>query len=505
MIYLKSAFVSIFYFTVIFSYFAQCASTENLKQWIINNRNSLPVGAQEAIISASESDFTSTILKLLGFNGENEVNDLSNLISSYTSTEEFGGTGNNESKIIPTNSLNKGKEDSYVEKQKVGVKVSERDVCPFNADPLIITGDYVYCKQSNIRDCPIGFICDKSFVLGNTICCQDLRPKTPIVMPKKPNPVFTTIRPTYEWSTKVPVIISTPITVTPNIEMNIKINKSTNIPLFTKEITTIPTSSTKAPSSTSTTTEAPKTTVTQKTKNPWNHLWTTTPVPDTKIKVSVLQAGNIRILKDSQREMTGSITLVSDHGVNVLVDTGASSDTERLLLALTKEGVTLDSIDSVVITHGHPNHMGNLNFFGRKPILFNSLEYIGKHVIATELKDRPYRKITSNIEVWKTPGHTQHDLSVLVHGVNGYGTMAIVGDLIPSERFISEKIDVMLSEGVWDSGTKRQNANLIICMADWVIPGHGQPFRILPHYRQKAGCTRLLAQRSIKESAYYQQ
>lgn len=116
-------------------------------------------------------------------------------------------------------------------------------------------------------------------------------------MPKKPNPVFTTIRPTYEWSTKVPVIISTPITVTPNIEMNIKINKSTNIPLFTKEITTIPTSSTKAPSSTSTTTEAPKTTVTQKTKNPWNHLWTTTPVPDTKIKVSVLQAGNIRILK----------------------------------------------------------------------------------------------------------------------------------------------------------------------------------------------------------------
>lgn len=203
--------------------------------------------------------------------------------------------------------------------------------------------------------------------------------------------------------------------------------------------------------------------------------------------------------------MTGTITLINDHGVNVLVDTGASSDTERLLLALTKEGITLDNIDSVVITHGHPNHMGNLNFFGRKPILFNSLEYIGKHVISTELKDRPYRKITSNIEVWKTPGHTQHDLSVLVHGVNGYGTMAIVGDLIPSERFINEKIDIMLSEGVWDSGTKRQNANLIICMADWVIPGHGQPFRILPHYRQKAGCTRLLAQRSIKESAYYQQ
>uniref|UniRef100_A0A0K0EN85 Lactamase_B domain-containing protein n=1 Tax=Strongyloides stercoralis TaxID=6248 RepID=A0A0K0EN85_STRER len=505
MIYFKFVFVSSLYFFIIFSYFAQCVSTENLKQWIINNRNSLPVGAQEAIISASESDFTSTILKLLGFNGENESNDSSNSMNSYTSTEDFGSTENKESNVTVTDFLNKSKENNSTQKPKVGVKVSERDVCPFNADPLIITGDYVYCKQSNIRDCPIGFICDKSFVLGNTICCQDLRPKESIVMPKKPNPVFTTIRPTYEWSTKVPVVISTPITSSPNSGMNIKINQSTNVPLFTSEITTSSTTNSTVPSSVSTTTEIPKTTVTQKSKNPWNHLWTTTPLPDTKIKVSVLQAGNIRILKDSQREMTGTITLINDHGVNVLVDTGASSDTERLLLALTKEGVTLDSIDSVIITHGHPNHMGNLNFFGRKPILFSSLEYIGKHVIATELKDRPYRKLTSNIEVWKTPGHTQHDLSVLVHGVNGYGTMAIVGDLIPSERFISEKIDIMLSEGVWDSGTKRQNANLVICMADWVIPGHGQPFRILPHYRQKAGCTRLLAQRSIKESAYYQQ
>ncbi|VDO33989.1 unnamed protein product [Heligmosomoides polygyrus] len=108
---------------------------------------------------------------------------------------------------------------------------------------------------------------------------------------------------------------------------------------------------------------------------------------------------------------------------------------------------------------------------------------------------RPYRKLSPHIEVWKTPGHTQHDLSVLVHDVASYGTMAIVGDLIPSEALISEKRDALDEESVWDSAIKRQNANLIICMADWIVPGHGQPFRVLPHYRQKAGCTRLLAQR----------
>lgn len=53
---------------------------------------------------------------------------------------------------------------------------------------------------------------------------------------------------------------------------------------------------------------------------------------------------------------------------------------------------------------------------------------------------RPYRKISQNVEVWKTPGHTQHDLTVLVHNVAGYGTMAIAGDLIPSEALIAQKV-----------------------------------------------------------------
>nr|pir hypothetical protein C23H3.8 - Caenorhabditis elegans [Caenorhabditis elegans] len=169
---------------------------------------------------------------------------------------------------------------------------------------------------------------------------------------------------------------------------------------------------------------------------------------------------------------------------------------------LAKESVTLDQIDSVVITHASPGHMGNMNFFAQKPILYHSMEYIGRHVTPTELKERPYRKLSGNVEVWKTPGHTQHDLSVLVHNVAGYGTMAIVGDLIPSEHLLSEKRDVMIEEGVWDNAIKRQNANLIVCMADWIVPGHGQPFRVLPNYRQKAGCTRLLAQRHLLNQAF---
>jgi glyoxylase-like metal-dependent hydrolase (beta-lactamase superfamily II) len=109
------------------------------------------------------------------------------------------------------------------------------------------------------------------------------------------------------------------------------------------------------------------------------------------------------------------------------------------LRGLAENQVALDDIDVVVITHGHPGHMGNLNFFGQKPILYHTNEHIGHHVSPTELVERPYRKLTGNIEVWKTPGHTQHDLSILVHNVPSYGTMAIVGDLIPAESLLSER------------------------------------------------------------------
>lgn len=97
---------------------------------------------------------------------------------------------------------------------------------------------------------------------------------------------------------------------------------------------------------------------------------------------------------------------------------------------------------------------------------------------------RPYRKLSTNVELWKTPGHTQQDLSLLVHNVPGYGSMAIVGDLIPSEEMIeSYKSNMPPQEGVWDVATQRQNANLMVCMSDWIVPGHGQPFRVKTEYR----------------------
>ncbi|VDD94276.1 unnamed protein product [Enterobius vermicularis] len=486
------------------------------------NRKTVPTNIEEtpSAVPGSSSDLASTILRIFGFGPD-----------KTTTTTTPATTVAITTQTVP------------------------RAVCPFGADPLILSGEYAYCKPSSVGDCPVGFLCDQSFVLGRSICCQDLRSRPGSVPSSRGT---TSVRPPFSWNTVTPtqtrwvpyttmptrrapwyikdsnaLCVFTSGTAIIKLEKQLDIfrtpwtnniyNRITETPTTTTVVTTTPTTTTSTtttsttttttttttPTTTTTTTEATTTTTPPTTKalattaaslkplNPWARIWSTTAAPRNNVNVSVLQSGSIRPLKDNQFETAGAITLINDNGMHVLVDTGAPSDTERLLQSLSKEGVTLDEIDTVVITHGHPGHMGNMNFFGQKPILFHSIEYIGRQVIPTELKDRPYRKLSTNIEVWKTPGHTQHDLSVLVHNVAGYGSMAVVGDLIPSESLVSEKIDVMAEEGVWDSAIKRQNANLIVCMADWIIPGHGQPFRVLPQYRQKAGCTRLLAQKHL--------
>uniref|UniRef100_A0A1I8ATG8 Lactamase_B domain-containing protein n=1 Tax=Steinernema glaseri TaxID=37863 RepID=A0A1I8ATG8_9BILA len=433
------------------------ATSEQLKQWIVANKKNLPSGAQEAFQTASESDIASTILKIFGFGSSSP----STTTSPPTTTTTYRG-----------------------------MKLSERNVCPFDADPLIISGEYAYCKPSNVGDCPIGFVCDQSFVLGRSICCQDLRTQPSV-----------SSGPVYQWNTVTPTKRPSkwsPFTVQPTrrTPWYIKDRTTWNYDRFTPKPAV--TSEFTQNSTILTSTFVPPTTSVPKSVNPWAQLWTTTAAPKNNVNISVLQPGSFTQLKNGQTESVGAITLINDNGKHIIVDTGSSSDTERLLQGLLKESISLDNINAVVITHGHPGHMGNINFFSQKPILFHSMEYIGRHVSQTELKERPYRKLSANIEVWKTPGHTQHDLSVLVHNVNGYGSLAVVGDLIPDERIITDKVDIMADEGVWDSAIKRQNANLMICMADWIIPGHGQPFRVLPHYRTQAGCTRLLSQRHLK-------
>lgn len=116
-------------------------------------------------------------------------------------------------------------------------------------------------------------------------------------------------------------------------------------------------------------------------------LWSTTAAPFNVVNVSIIQTGSKNMMKSNQIEIIGAITLIFDNGLHILVDTGSASETEVLLRGLADNQVALDDIDVVIITHAHPGQMGNLNFFGQKPVLFHINEFIGHHVSATELAE----------------------------------------------------------------------------------------------------------------------
>ncbi|CCD65327.2 Lactamase_B domain-containing protein [Caenorhabditis elegans] len=301
------------------------ATTEQLRQWILNNRESLN----------GQNDLAGSILRLFGWGSDKTT--------EATTTET--------TPEAPTTSEPRS---------------HSRDVCPFFAEPLILANDFAFCRPASLGDCPVGYLCDQSVKLGRSICCKDTRrgivpngrparptqrlpltwsTVTPTAAPSQPIPTATsrkapwyikdrTAWPTYNrisaekalQKTSTTQETTTSTTAQPTTTTTAT-TTTTTTPLPTTT-TTQPTTTTTEPTTTTTTTEP--TTTTPKV-NSWAKLWTSTAEPKSYVNVTVLQAGSVRPLRDGQVEAVGAITLVNDNGYIVLIDTGASSDTERLL------------------------------------------------------------------------------------------------------------------------------------------------------------------------------
>lgn len=82
-----------------------------------------------------------------------------------------------------------------------------------------------------------------------------------------------------------------------------------------------------------------------------------------------------------------------------------------------------------------------------------------------------------------SPGHTPDCVSVIVENCEGYGKVAIAGDLFEKEEDIKDQL-VWQSAGSFDKDKQRQNRYKISQVADYIIPGHGPLFRMTEDYRE---------------------
>jgi len=173
----------------------------------------------------------------------------------------------------------------------------------------------------------------------------------------------------------------------------------------------------------------------------------------------------------------GSVTLVKQGSLNILVDCGSPWDSARLVDELKRHDVHPRNVQYVVCTHGHIDHIGNLNLFTESQILLDTdfgtkPGFYGTHNYAG---DRAF-PISEHIDVILTPGHTHRDLSVIVRNVEDRGTIVIAGDLFESEADLEN--DQLWQQTSYDPKLQAQSRRLVLEMADWIVPGHGPVFQV---------------------------
>ncbi|XP_071482065.1 metallo-beta-lactamase domain-containing protein 1-like [Diadema antillarum] len=198
-----------------------------------------------------------------------------------------------------------------------------------------------------------------------------------------------------------------------------------------------------------------------------------------QITVTVLKEGYCTLEEDGSFHADGTITLVETSQCKVLVDTGGPWDRQYLINALTKAGVGVDDISHVIGTHGHSDHIGNLNLFPGATHIVGWDICHGDHYTSHSFSEGNPYEISSELVLMPTPGHTHNDVSLVVK--DGPKVVVIAGDLFESEADLSDP-------SLWrdcseDPPSQEKNRTLVLKMADIIVPGHGPPFHVKESHR----------------------
>jgi len=160
-----------------------------------------------------------------------------------------------------------------------------------------------------------------------------------------------------------------------------------------------------------------------------------------------------------------TITLVRSGQRLIIVDPGVLISQDILIAKLAAEGLTVNDINLVFITHSHLDHYRNVGLFPTAPVLEFWGIWSGDKVV-----DRP-RNLDPDIEVVSTPGHSTDSLTLLV--ATESGKIAICGDVFWKEG--QPLVDPYAS----DPDALEKSRQTVLASADWIIPGHGPMFRVV--------------------------
>ncbi|MBI3559609.1 MBL fold metallo-hydrolase [Candidatus Gottesmanbacteria bacterium] len=196
-------------------------------------------------------------------------------------------------------------------------------------------------------------------------------------------------------------------------------------------------------------------------------------MPRSLASVTVLKPGYARWEGYASQRACGTITLVKS-SKNCVVDLGIPADKDLIIKQLKAQKLTPKDIDYVVLTHSDVDHIGNMNLFPDATFIGGNDVIQGDHFL--EFFKETY-VIDENISVIHTPGHDNRSTSVLVKTTKGL--VAITGDLF---EYYKDWLTVDTSEAwePWsqDKDLQDQSRKKIWALADWIVPGHGDMFKV---------------------------
>ena len=185
-------------------------------------------------------------------------------------------------------------------------------------------------------------------------------------------------------------------------------------------------------------------------------------------RVIVVREGSMVREGQTVKDASSSVTLVESDEQRLLIDSGSPEDCKILRVALEEMEVSIDSVKHLVNTHMHMDHVGCNQMFRNARIYAHALESppIGTVRITDSLTLLP------GVEVVHTPGHTYGSVTVLVDGDKRY---AVCGDAIPTRANYQKHVPPFINV---DPKLALKSMDMIVGLADVIIPGHGAPFEV---------------------------
>jgi len=166
---------------------------------------------------------------------------------------------------------------------------------------------------------------------------------------------------------------------------------------------------------------------------------------------------------DTGGRSCSTIVLVCDGKLNMVIDPGTVAKPEVLIRELKKEGLSVNDINVVGITHAHTDHNRNVGMFPKAKVI----DYWGWW--EGDMWTKSDGKVLGDIRILNTPGHSDDSITFLIK--TDKGLIAVCGDVFWKKD--SPKKDPYATNAL----KLKKNRKLILEKADYIIPGHDGIFK----------------------------